>query len=177
MKKSAFLISAALLLSGCATVGSGQFSCSGVEAGASCVRSSDLYNEVDKRDYSPDGSPSKEETTNRRRSGDSLGRTYSGEPRKNDDTRSGRSGDRYFGAAPIVPATEPDQLFILNPPKADGTQPVRRSAQAREVWIAPWVDKDDVYHSEQRMSFDISPSTWKNGEDVSSGSPIFNPLK
>lgn len=168
-----------LVLSGCTTLGESDFGCSGLPQGVSCTKASELYNEVDKRGYEPSykdaNSPKASETSGA--STDSIGRRQSGAADLSSDTRNGEPAERYFGTVPEVSPASPDQLFLLNPPKADSTQPRRISAKLREIWVAPWVDADGIYHSDQTLFVDIKPSSWRNGEISVDSSPIFSPLK
>lgn len=172
-----------LSLGGCATVGSGDFACSGLPTGVQCEPASNLYNKVDKPGFGIEGEPGYDQSaattttrSGRRLSRNNLSRKDTGKAETNHDNRTGRAGERFFGSVPNVPATEPDQLFLLNPPVGDGTDPIRRSANQRKIWIAPWVDKQGAYHSEQSVYIDITSATWANGEQNSSKSPIFRPL-
>lgn len=38
--------------------------------------------------------------------------------------------------------------------------PLRRRDQIATVWIAPWVDSDNVFHQPGRVSFVVSPADW-----------------
>lgn len=175
MNKNIFSIILILFASGCSTVGNQEFGCSGLPAGVSCTKASELYNVVDKAGYQPGYAKSKpgsgSDVTK-----DSIGRRESGRPDTGDDTRSGAPAQKFFGSVPEVPEGAPDQLFLLNPPRADGTAPVRMAPVMRRVWLAPWVDQDGVYHSDQVLYVDIKPEQWRNGEKASDTSPIFSPL-
>lgn len=181
--KKLFLISV-VLLSGCASVGSNEFTCSGLPDGTRCEKASSLYNKVDKPAYGKsDTSSNANKNDAAPRSGrrgnknqETIGRNYSGDDYGEFDNRSGKKGEQYFGKIPSVSGGNPDQLLILNPPMADKTQPMRMGAKMRRVWIAPWVDRDDVYHGDQLLYVDIESEHWVNGEKSTSNSPIFNPL-
>ena len=168
-----------MILSGCTTLGDSEFGCSGLPQGVSCAKASELYNEVDKRGYQPsyrdvDGAYSDSSSG---APANSIGRRQSGSVDLSSDTRNGEPAERYFGTVPEVSPASPDQLFLLNPPKADSTQPRRIEAKLREIWVAPWVDADGIYHSDQTLFVDIKPSSWRNGEISVDSSPIFSPLK
>lgn len=178
MTKNIFAAFSILLVSGCATTGSGDFSCSGLPEGVSCKPASELYNEVDKSGYSPSAGEDHGKVNRRGVANNSnLPRSNDGNPRLDQDSKSQAPGDRYFGKVPQVPETDPDQLFILNPPRADGTEPIRQGASQRRIWIAPWVDREGVFHSDQLLFVDISPSGWVNGENLGDKHPIFKPLE
>lgn len=172
----------AFFVTGCATVGSGEFTCSGLdESGVKCIPASDLYNEVDKSGFGKANANSSLNNNvgalnGRKLSRQNLSRRDSGKPETSHDTRTGKAGEKYFGNLPVVPSTNPDQLFLLNPPLADGTDPIRKSADLRKIWIAPWVDRKGAYHSEQSIFIDITSASWANGEQNTSKTPIFRPL-
>lgn len=168
-----------VFITGCATVGSGEFACSGLdESGIKCVPASDLYNEVDKSSFGKTHSSSggAVASNGRKLTRQNLSRRDSGKAETSHDTRTGRASEKYLGNLPIVPSTNPDQLFLLNPPLADGTDPIRKSADLRKIWIAPWVDRKGAYHSEQSIFIDITSASWANGEQNTSKTPIFRPL-
>ena len=174
------VIVAAVFLHGCATVGEGEFSCSGIPDGTRCEPSSNLYNEVDQSSFYAGRSVSSSNqseilSTRRGTRRDTIGRNYTGRDFEAYDNRSGKKGERYFGRVPTVSGGSPDQLLILNPPGADKTQPKRLAPNKRQIWISPWVDRDDVYHGSQLLFVDIETESWKNGENITS-SPIFSPL-
>lgn len=180
MSRLYFLL-AIIFIHGCASVGKSDFSCSGIPDGTRCEPSSNLYNEVDKPSFGKDtivsdnprsGSISNRRSTRR----NTIGRNYSGQDLETYDNRSGKKGERYFGKVPTVSGGSPDNLLILNPPSADRTQPQRMTPNKRQIWIAPWVDRDDVFHGKQLLFVDIESDHWKNGEDTTSSSPIFSPL-
>lgn len=172
---------ATIFIHGCASVGQSEFTCSGIPDGTRCEPSSNLYNEVDKQSFdkkenASEGSPSRVVSSRRSTRRNTIGRNYSGKDLEAYDNRSGKKGERYFGKIPTVSGGSPDQLLILNPPGADKTQPQRMAPNKRQIWIAPWVDRDDVYHGKQLLFVDIESEHWKNGEDTTGSSPIFSPL-
>jgi type IV conjugative transfer system lipoprotein TraV len=180
MRRISVIVSA-ILLHGCATVGEGEFSCSGIPDGTRCEPSSGLYNEVDRPSFDSGSNASVNNqsgsmSTRRGTRHDTIGRNYTGRDFEDYDNRSGKKGERYFGKVPTVSGGSPDQLLILNPPGADKTQPQRMAPNKRQIWIAPWVDRDDVYHGSQLLFVDIETESWKNGEDITGSSPIFSPL-
>lgn len=187
MNKIIFVVAFGFLTTGCSTIGSSEFSCSGLPTGVQCQPASNLYNKVDKAGYQVEGEPGYSTVsssaantgvskTGRRLSRNNLSRKDTGQPETNNDNRTGRAGERFFGNMPHVPATDPEQLFLLNPPIGDGTDPIRKSANLRKIWIAPWVDREGAYHSEQSIFIDITSATWANGEQNTTKSPIFKPL-
>lgn len=173
-----------VLLQGCASIGNSEFSCSGIPDGTRCEKTSSLYNEVDNVNYGYSDQKSNDEFNGNLKSRirlessrNTIGRNYSGDVYSEFDNRSGKSGEQFFGKIPTVSGGSPDQLMVINPPLADKTQPQRMGAKMRRVWIAPWVDRDDVYHGDQLLYVDIEAEHWVNGEKSTSLNPIFNPLK
>jgi conjugal transfer pilus assembly protein TraV len=180
MNKLTFVLSISVLLQGCASVGNSEFSCSGIPDGTRCSKTSDLYNEVDKKGFEgTDVAKNTNKTTysNRRRSRNTIGRNFTGDVHSRSDNRSGKKGERFFGEVPQVSGGDSNNLLIINPPVADGTSPQRMLPKMRRFWISPWVDKDDAYHGEQLLFVDIEFEHWKNGSQTQGVNPIFNPLK
>lgn len=179
MIKHVLVITLFILLQACASVGSSEFSCKGLPDGTRCEKTSDLYNRVDKPEFATKNSDVKYENqkSNRRHlNKDTIGRNYTGKNFGAHDNRSGKKGERFFGEIPEISGGDPDQLLVINPPVADGITPQRMTPKKREFWIAPWIDRDDVYHGDQVLFVDIENEHWKNGNQTTGISPIFSPL-
>lgn len=182
------LIAIPFLLTGCASTGSSNFSCSGMPSGVNCAPASKLYNLVDKPGYEDgvtgqmmdaqrrgNASVSADQRSDRR--GD-LSRRGSSLPDDSGEMRTEQGAPSFFGREPIIPAGDPDQLFLLNPPVADPTDPIRVQAVQQRVWVAPWVNQRGVWHGQQVIYVEVSGREWQNGV-VGSGPavPIFRPLE
>jgi hypothetical protein len=180
MIKLILIGSALIFLNGCASIGSGEFGCSGIPNGTRCSKTSELYNEVDRPNFDGNSkaisSPATRRSNRRSAHVDTIGRNYTGKPDLSDDNRSGKAGERFFGEVPQVSGGNPNNLLVINPPVADGTSPQVAVPKMRRFWISPWVDRDNAYNGEQLLFVDIESEHWKNGSKTQGENPIFNPL-
>lgn len=48
----------------------------------------------------------------------------------------------------------------------DGTAPVRLPSTTARLWIAAWIDEQDVWHQPSVVSFEVSPSHWQRQQEV-----------
>ncbi|HIH9623862.1 TPA: type IV conjugative transfer system lipoprotein TraV [Klebsiella pneumoniae] len=47
-----------------------------------------------------------------------------------------------------------------NPPPGNYPRPLRKGEETTSLWIAPYVDSDDVYHQPATVLFVVKPSAW-----------------
>lgn len=154
----AFFIGSCAFISACATTGSGEFSCPDNVEGITCRPASELYNEVDKPGFNLDSQADQRQP-----------RKEQGEIPVNERKPELFSGD-------VTVAQTDESLLIVNPPAADRTDPVRSAAIKRRVWLAPWIDSDDVWHSQQYIFIDVQGAEWQTGEQGPTVTPLFEPL-
>lgn len=55
---------------------------------------------------------------------------------------------------PALPAPVPAGISLTDP------RPLRVGERTAGLWIAPWIDTQDVYHQASRVFFVVSPSAW-----------------
>lgn len=186
IKSLAALALVSIFLGGCASTGSGEFSCSGVSEGVNCSPASDLYNLVDKPGFE-DGvtevaiknhrNSSYAGSTSTHKRNDLSRRGAAGRPASKGAKRDGNIVPDYFGREPIIPAGDPDYLMLLTPPAADTREPLRTQAVQQRVWVAPWVSNGGVWHGQQVIYLEVAAREWQNGIIGSEPAmPIFRPL-
>lgn len=185
IKTFAALALVSIFISGCASTGSSEFSCSGISEGVNCSPASDLYNLVDKPGFE-DGVTKKAMNNHLNSTYAGVNGTYTrnnlsrrgmGKAASQSERRDGRTAPDYFGREPVIPAGDPDYLMLLNPPVADTSEPLRTQAVQQRVWIAPWVNKVGVWHGQQVIYLEVAAREWQNG--IIGGEPampIFRPL-
>ncbi|MDF5410206.1 TraV family lipoprotein, partial [Vibrio parahaemolyticus] len=111
------ILGSALLLSGCTSIGSDEYSCSGIPDGVQCMSARDVYAATN------DGNvprPMKPEEVEAKAEAD-------GEGSSNVSANSSSSGDPVIDnyVAPRLP---------------DRPIPIRTPAQVMRIWVAPWED-------------------------------------
>lgn len=186
MNKSKFVLAGMsfAFISGCASLGDGEFECSEIQQGVGCQPASVVYEMAGKPGFedgvtqekinnynsgrSAQSSQQSENALSRRGNGEAYGQTG----------RSGEQPQKFFGEQPVLPPYEQDQLFILNPPKADPTDPERLDSALKRIWVAPWVSSAGVWHGDQVLWIEVAKPRWKNGViNADPKVPIFTPLK
>ena len=63
----------------------------------------------------------------------------------------------------VAPAVRPSSVTTFTSPgPAPGTYPLtlRKGDETTSLWIAPYVDSDDVYHQPATVLFVVKPSAW-----------------
>lgn len=72
-------------------------------------------------------------------------------------------------AAPVTAATAGASVSVVTTtstctlPRCAGvgsTRPDRRPEQTAQLWIAPWIDRQDVYHQPGKVLFVVKPAVW-----------------
>lgn len=46
------------------------------------------------------------------------------------------------------------------------TRPARQAEQTAQLWIAPWIDSQDVYHQPGKVLFVVKPAVWGQPQSV-----------
>lgn len=46
------------------------------------------------------------------------------------------------------------------------TRPARQGEQTAQLWIAPWIDSQDVYHQPGKVLFVVKPAVWGKPQSV-----------
>ncbi|XRW89915.1 type IV conjugative transfer system lipoprotein TraV (plasmid) [Serratia sp. PAMC26656] len=46
------------------------------------------------------------------------------------------------------------------------TRPARQAEQTAQLWIAPWIDNQDVYHQPGKVLFVVKPAVWGKPQSV-----------
>ncbi|APS37001.1 MULTISPECIES: type IV conjugative transfer system lipoprotein TraV [Serratia] len=46
------------------------------------------------------------------------------------------------------------------------TRPARQAEQTAQLWIAPWIDSQDVYHQPGKVLFVVKPAVWGKPQSV-----------
>lgn len=140
-----FLVQAGV--SGCASVGSGRFSCAGRPQGVRCAGVRDVYDLTQNTD--------RVSATAARPLGDNPERTE--RARREQEQRDQEAGVASAPTTPTTPAGPAAgggagagdgsvQASAAGRPQVDRPTPVRTPAQVMRVWIAPWEDNRGVLH-------------------------------
>ena len=81
------------------------------------------------------------------------------------DTDQSTIDDSLSASLPSARAIVPPDLSIVHPEAV----PNRLPAQVLRIWLAPWVDKQDNWHSGGVVMTDIYPREWQ------SAVPVYSP--
>lgn len=84
---------------------------------------------------------------------------------------------RAASPAPVVPAypaiAAPSAIVTTvstcTLPRCAGvgsTRPARQAEQTAQLWIAPWIDSQDVYHQPGKVLFVVKPAVWGQPQSV-----------
>ena len=63
----------------------------------------------------------------------------------------------------VMPSVRPVTVSTLtSPPTVPGQypRPLRKGEQITSLWVAPYIDTDDVYHQPATVLFVVTPSAW-----------------
>lgn len=74
--------------------------------------------------------------------------------------RSATPGTKAAGSAPVSLVTLPARCSLPRCTGVDTPSPARLAEQTAQLWIAPWIDSQDVYHQPGKVLFVVRPATW-----------------
>lgn len=90
--------------------------------------------------------------------------------------RSSRLLPRQGIASPVpaypaiaTPASIVTTVSTCTLPRCAGvgsTRPARQAEQTAQLWIAPWIDSQDVYHQPGKVLFVVKPAGWGKPQSV-----------
>ncbi|MGL1813952.1 UNVERIFIED_CONTAM: type IV conjugative transfer system lipoprotein TraV [Serratia marcescens] len=75
-------------------------------------------------------------------------------------------------AVPAYPAIAAPSAIVTTvstctlPRCAGSTRPARQAEQTAQLWIAPWIDSQDVYHQPGKVLFVVKPAVWGQPQSV-----------
>lgn len=73
-------------------------------------------------------------------------------------------------ALPVYPAiAAPAAIVTTALPRCAGVgspRPARQAEQTAQLWIAPWIDSQDVYHQPGKVLFVVKPAVWGQPQSV-----------
>lgn len=141
---------AALLLSGCASMGLGEsnYSCKGYPDGVGCLSAREAY------EMSHEDLESIEETVAERNAAAAAGEEY-----------------KPTQAARAVRTIRPDQQPMPVPHLEDGSVPIRTPAHTMRIWVAPWEDERQNLQVTGRVYTEIEPRKWVIGLPTKDATP------
>lgn len=73
---------------------------------------------------------------------------------------SATPGPKAAGSAPVSLVTLPARCSLPRCTGVDTPPPARLAEQTAQLWIAPWIDSQDVYHQPGKVLFVVRPATW-----------------
>lgn len=69
-------------------------------------------------------------------------------------------------AAPSAIVTTVSTCTLPRCAGVGSTRPARQAEQTAQLWIAPWIDSQDVYHQPGKVLFVVKPAVWGQPQSV-----------
>ncbi|MBH3283749.1 type IV conjugative transfer system lipoprotein TraV [Serratia marcescens] len=69
-------------------------------------------------------------------------------------------------AAPSAIVTTVSSCTLPRCAGVGSTRPARQAEQTAQLWIAPWIDSQDVYHQPGKVLFVVKPAVWGKPQSV-----------
>ena len=69
-------------------------------------------------------------------------------------------------AAPAAIVTTVSTCTLPRCAGVGSTRPARQAEQTAQLWIAPWIDSQDVYHQPGKVLFVVKPAVWGKPQSV-----------
>lgn len=69
-------------------------------------------------------------------------------------------------AAPAAIVTTASTCTLPRCAGVGSTRPARQAEQTAQLWIAPWIDSQDVYHQPGKVLFVVKPAVWGRPQSV-----------
>lgn len=69
-------------------------------------------------------------------------------------------------AAPAAIVTTASTCTLPRCAGVGSTRPARQAEQTAQLWIAPWIDSQDVYHQPGKVLFVVKPAVWGQPQSV-----------
>ncbi len=69
-------------------------------------------------------------------------------------------------AAPTAIVTTVSTCTLPRCAGVGSTRPARQAEQTAQLWIAPWIDSQDVYHQPGKVLFVVKPAVWGQPQSV-----------
>ncbi|MEN4170766.1 type IV conjugative transfer system lipoprotein TraV [Serratia marcescens] len=69
-------------------------------------------------------------------------------------------------AAPSAIVTTVSTCTLPRCAGVGSTRPARKAEQTAQLWIAPWIDSQDVYHQPGKVLFVVKPAVWGKPQSV-----------
>lgn len=69
-------------------------------------------------------------------------------------------------AAPAAIVTTVSTCTLPRCAGVGSTRPARQAEQTAQLWIAPWIDSQDVYHQPGKVLFVVKPAVWGQPQSV-----------
>nr|WP_164058114.1 type IV conjugative transfer system lipoprotein TraV [Serratia marcescens] len=69
-------------------------------------------------------------------------------------------------AAPAAIVTTASTCTLPRCAGVGSTRPARQAEQTAQLWIAPWIDSQDVYHQPGKVLFVVKPAVWGKPQSV-----------
>ncbi|EMW1017961.1 type IV conjugative transfer system lipoprotein TraV [Serratia marcescens] len=69
-------------------------------------------------------------------------------------------------AAPAAIVTTINTCTLPRCAGVGSTRPARQAEQTAQLWIAPWIDSQDVYHQPGKVLFVVKPAVWGQPQSV-----------
>ena len=69
-------------------------------------------------------------------------------------------------AAPSAIVTTVSTCTLPRCAGVGSTRPARQAEQTAQLWIAPWIDNQDVYHQPGKVLFVVKPAVWGQPQSV-----------
>jgi type IV conjugative transfer system lipoprotein TraV len=70
-----------------------------------------------------------------------------------------RKGPVFAGSENVFTSSGVNVYVTVNTP-GNYPRPLRKGEETTSLWIAPYVDADDVYHQPATVLFVVKPSAW-----------------
>lgn len=161
MKKTALIVSILATMSGCASIGSSEYGCSGLPEGVRCTPSRELYSSTHAGNI-PVGSSHE----------------------INEDARDPRDKHRkskHSDQVAEVTRTDPVVDTWVAPQLPDRPVPIRTPAKVMRIWVAPWEESDTgALHTVGYIYTEVEQRRWTIGKPESAASRpgrVFKPLE
>ncbi|WP_079857412.1 type IV conjugative transfer system lipoprotein TraV [Vibrio parahaemolyticus] len=141
------ILGSALLLSGCTSIGSDEYSCSGIPDGVQCMSARDVYAATNDGNIPRSVKPGEEPVS------------VSGEI-----ANSSSTGDSVIDN-------------YVTPRLPNRPVPIRTPAQVMRIWVAPWEDTNGDLIVTGYVYTEIEPRKWVIGEGTQQDVPMLKPLQ
>ncbi len=187
MNKFIALIVVVLSISGCASLGIGadNYSCKGYPNHPGCLSSREVYKQTNYRDtlFSEDDYThhKKQQDTKKPTADDTTNDDFA-----NDDDNDYFDDQRNPTKQVNISKSKKNNLHEKNktvlgqnryiPRMIDGVLPVRTQAKVMRIWIAPWEDDEDAFHSPGLVYQEIEKRHWSLGDSNHTRTRYFSPL-